>query len=102
MGVSFCDSLWVAEGAEGCVEKLDGWVLYRMKAFSILTISEMKIENYELVKWMTEKNQRLLTGVYIIESFLILLPPPFDFLPRNVSRFKIYDFLPQKAIKQCN
>ena len=38
-------------------------------------------------------------GVYIIESLLIP-PPAFDFLPRDA--FKIYDFFPHIAIKQCS
>ena len=39
--------------------------------------------------------------MYIVERLLILFPPPaFDFLRRDASHYKIYDFLTHKAIKQ--
>ena len=49
------------------------------------------------------KQLQKISGVYMIESLLIP-PPPCLWISSpqcDASRFKIYDFLPHKAMKQC-
>ena len=52
----------------------------------------------QIIYWLFTLDD--LTGVHKIEWHLILFPPAFDFLPRNASLYKIFDFFTLKAIKQ--